>query len=69
MIFVPFAALGRPDREGPLFYPREGGIDESLLELQFSAGLQFLGQYTQDVFQLALPYPLLERRWQVWYGG
>src|ERR1700727_1267468 len=59
MIFVPLPPLvGRP--RGPLFYPRERGVDEGLLQLQFSSGLQLLRQSTQDAFQLALPHPLLE---------
>jgi hypothetical protein len=33
--FRPFAALGGPEREAPFFAPREGGVDESLLQFQF----------------------------------
>jgi len=58
--FRPLAALGGPDGEAPLFSPREGGIDESLLHVQFSAGLQLRRQGTQDAFQFALSHPLLE---------
>src|SRR5207249_1414610 len=37
------ASAGGPDREAPFFGPREGGVDESLLQLQFPSGMQFLG--------------------------
>jgi hypothetical protein len=34
--FPPLAAFGRPDRE-PLFCPREGGVDECLLSVEFGS--------------------------------
>ena len=37
--FRAFAAFGRPDRKAPFFGPREGGIDESLLQVEFSSCL------------------------------
>ena len=73
MIFVPLPRL--VSDEAPFFCPGEGGVDESLLQLQLPSGLQLFRQATQDAFQLALPHPLLEAtmaslvrriaRWQV----
>jgi hypothetical protein len=37
--FRPIAALGRPDREAPVLARREGGVDESLLQLELASVL------------------------------
>jgi hypothetical protein len=58
--FRSLAALGSARPPSPLFSPREGGVDKSLLQIQFSSGVQLLGQFAQDAFQPAFPYPLLE---------
>jgi hypothetical protein len=44
----------------PLFCPREGGVNESLLQFQFPTGVQLLSQDAQDALQFALPHPLMK---------
>jgi hypothetical protein len=59
MIFVPLPRSVSPTARPP-FFPGKGGVGESLLQLQFSSGLQILDQYVQDVFHFTFPHPLLE---------
>src|SRR5579883_150830 len=59
MIFVPLPRLVGPTAS-PLFCPREGGIDESLLQVEFPPCLELLGQHAQDALQRAGPHPVLE---------
>jgi len=58
--FRPFPAPGGPDCKTPFFAPEKEASIKASSSSQFSSGMQLLGQYPQDAFQLALPHPLLE---------
>jgi hypothetical protein len=44
----------------PLFGTAEGSVDESLLQIESTAGQQIFGQSAENPLQTALPHPLLE---------
>jgi len=46
--------------QSPFFCPREGGIDGSFAQIQFSSMHQILGQYLKNHLEAAVLLPLLK---------